>query len=58
MVGMLFGSFFAGRLIDWIGRRKGLVVFVTIGAIGAIANAFTHGYEMFCAARFVTAVGE
>jgi MFS family permease len=51
MSGMIVGSFFAGWVVDRIGRRPGLVIFVAIAACGSLANAFAQDYILFCSIR-------
>ncbi len=36
--------FFAGRLLDWIGRRKGAVVIYSLGALGILGCYSLHGF--------------
>lgn len=49
---------FAGRLIDFLGTRKGYAWSIVIWSVGAIIHAFSRGTAGFMAARGVLGFGE
>ncbi|KAB1207243.1 Polyol transporter 5 [Morella rubra] len=53
----LIGSFAAGRISDWIGRRYTIVVAQAIFFTGAILMGFATNYAFLMAARFIAGVG-
>ncbi|KAB1207244.1 Polyol transporter 5 [Morella rubra] len=53
----LIGSFAAGRISDWIGRRYTIVVAQAIFFTGAILMGFATNYAFLMAGRFVAGVG-
>jgi ACS family hexuronate transporter-like MFS transporter len=53
-----FGFLIAGRLIDWIGVRRGLAVAVVAWSIAAIGHAFARTAAGFSFARAMLGLGE
>lgn len=49
---------FAGRLIDWLGTRKGYAWSIVVWSVGAIVHAFSKGTGGFMIARGVLGFGE
>jgi MFS transporter, ACS family, hexuronate transporter len=47
-----------GRVIDWMGTRRGFTVSVVWWSIAAMAHALAHGVFGFGAARFALGLGE
>ena len=35
-----------------------LMMFIVIGGVGGLANAFVNNYALFCVCRFVAAMGQ
>src|SRR5579863_679220 len=52
------GVLFAGKLIDWIGTRKGFSLAVFVWSIAAMAHATAGSLFQFGAARFGLGLGE
>ena len=48
----------AGRLLDWVGTRRGLLLSVTWYSIAAIMTATAQGLRSFMAFRFLLGAGE
>ena len=38
--------------------NSALMMFIVIGGIGGLANAFVNNYALFCVCRFVAAMGQ
>ncbi|HMC55917.1 MAG TPA: MFS transporter [Gemmatimonadaceae bacterium] len=53
-----FGFLAAGRLLDWIGVRRGLAAAVVAWSLAAIAHAFARTAAGFSVARAMLGVGE
>ena len=53
-----FGFLVAGRIIDWIGVRKGLAAAVVAWSIAAVGNAFARTAAGFSCARAMLGVSE
>ncbi len=49
---------FAGRLIDWLGTKKGFAWSLVVWSLGAILHAFAKGTGGFMCARAVLGFGE
>lgn len=49
---------FAGRLIDWLGTRRGYAWSIIVWSVGAIAHAFSRGTSGFMISRGVLGFGE
>ncbi|WP_179405614.1 MFS transporter [Burkholderia guangdongensis] len=56
-VGMMIGALVGGVLSDKLGRRSVLVWSTALYSLGALATAFSTGYETMLAARVVTGIG-
>lgn len=52
-VGGCVGSFFCGHLVDWRGRREGMIIGAVIAFVGAILQAAAVHISMFIAGRFI-----
>lgn len=48
----------SGRIIDWLGTRRGLALAFVWWSFASMAHAFVGGVGSFAAARFVLGVGE
>jgi ACS family hexuronate transporter-like MFS transporter len=53
-----FGFLIAGRLMDWIGVRRGLAAAVVAWSLAAIAHAFARTAAGFSLARAMLGIGE
>lgn len=53
----LLGSFIAGRISDWIGRRYTIVLAGVIFFAGAILMGFSPNYAFLMFGRFVAGIG-
>ena len=47
-----------GRLMDWLGTRKGFTLSVAFWSLAAMAHAFAHSVFTFSIARFALGLGE
>ena len=47
-----------GRLMDWLGTRKGFTLSVAFWSLAAMAHALAHSVMGFSAARFALGLGE
>jgi ACS family hexuronate transporter-like MFS transporter len=47
-----------GRVMDWLGTRKGFSVAVFVWSAAAVVHAFVRSVFGFCAARFALGLGE
>ena len=57
LVGYVFGTLTLSPLADRVGRRKLLLVTMTLNGIGSVATALVHSYGAFVAARTFTGIG-
>lgn len=55
--GMLFGAFFGGRIADYLGQKKVLMLSVAIFGVFMSLTAIAPSIEVLCAARFLTGLG-
>lgn len=55
--GMLFGAFFGGRIADYLGQKKVLMLSVTIFGLFISLTAIAPSIEVLYAARFFTGLG-
>lgn len=55
--GMLFGAFFGGRIADYLGQKKVLMLSVTIFGLFMSLTAIAPSIEVLYAARFFTGLG-
>lgn len=55
--GMLFGAFFGGRIADYLGQKKVLMLSVGIFGVFMSLTAIAPSVEVLYAARFLTGVG-
>jgi putative MFS transporter len=55
--GMFLGAALGGALADRLGRRRGLILFVTLGAAASLLTALAQDVPMLFAARVVTGFG-
>ncbi|KAJ3672976.1 hypothetical protein LUZ60_006350 [Juncus effusus] len=53
----LFGSFAAGRISDWIGRRFTIVMAAAIFFVGALLMGFSTNFAFLMVGRFVAGIG-
>lgn len=53
-----FSLLFVGKLIDWLGTRRGFSLSVLIWSLSAMAHAAASSVAQFAAARFLLGVGE
>lgn len=53
----LIGSFMAGRMSDWIGRRYTVVFTAAVFFAGALLTGFAVNYGMLMAGQFLVGVG-
>src|SRR5215813_10747324 len=51
------GLLFAGRVMDWLGTRKGFSVSVALWSVAAMAHALAHSLFGFGVARFSLGLG-
>jgi ACS family hexuronate transporter-like MFS transporter len=49
---------FAGRVMDWLGTRKGFSLSVFVWSVAAMAHALAHSVFGFGAVRFALGIGE
>ena len=56
-IGMFFGATLGGLLSDRIGRRRSLVLFVSISSLGSLASAMVPSVGYLFASRVVTGFG-
>jgi ACS family hexuronate transporter-like MFS transporter len=52
------GLLFAGKVMDWLGTRKGFSLSVAVWSVAAMAHALAHSVLGFGAARFTLGLGE
>lgn len=52
------GVLFVGKLIDWLGTRKGFSLAVMVWSLAAMAHAAATSVLQFAAARFCLGIGE
>lgn len=57
MFGYFFGCLMSGWLGDHLGRRRGLMINLSIFAIATFAGGFAPNMETLCALRFVMGIG-
>jgi AAHS family benzoate transporter-like MFS transporter len=57
LVGMMVGALFFGPLSDRIGRRKTIMICVTLFSAFTVINGFAHGPEEFAICRFIAGLG-
>ncbi len=57
MFGYLIGCLMSGWLGDHLGRRKGLMINLSIFAVATFAGGFAPTMEALCAMRFVMGIG-
>lgn len=55
--GMLFGAFFGGRIADYLGQKKVLMLAVAIFGVFFSISALAPNLEVLYVARFLTGVG-
>lgn len=55
--GMLFGAFFGGRLADYFGQKKILILSIAIFGVFMSATAFAPSVEVLYITRFFTGLG-
>ncbi len=55
--GMLFGAFFGGRIADYLGQKKVLMLSVAIFGVFMSLTAIAPSIEVLYAARFLTGLG-
>lgn len=55
--GMFLGASCGGALADRLGRKRGLVLFVTLGAAASLVTALAQSVTMLVIARIVTGFG-
>ena len=55
--GMLFGAFFGGRIADYLGQKKVLMLSLTIFGLFMSLTAIAPSIEVLYAARFFTGLG-
>lgn len=52
------GLVLVGRMMDWLGTKKGFSIAITFWSIAAMAHAFASSVMGFAAARFALGLGE
>jgi MFS transporter, ACS family, hexuronate transporter len=52
------GLLFVGKVMDWLGSRKGFSLSVLVWSVAAMAHALAHSVMGFGAARFALGLGE
>ncbi len=57
-VAYAIGFISIGRLMDWVGTRKGFSLSVGFWSLAAMAHAFAHSVFTFSIARFALGIGE
>lgn len=55
--GMLFGAFFGGRIADYMGQKKVLMLSIAIFGVFMSITALAPNVEVLYAARFITGLG-
>ncbi|AXQ22821.1 MFS transporter [Acinetobacter wuhouensis] len=55
--GMLFGAFFGGRIADYLGQKKVLMLSIAIFGVFMTLTAIAPNIEILYAARFFTGLG-
>ena len=55
--GMLFGAFFGGRIADYLGQKKVLMLSIAIFGVFMTLTAIASNVEILYAARFFTGLG-
>ncbi|MGQ8975288.1 MFS transporter, partial [Acinetobacter schindleri] len=55
--GMLFGAFFGGRIADYLGQKRVLMLSVAIFGVFFALTAIAPSIEILYAARFLTGLG-
>lgn len=55
--GMLFGAFFGGRIADYMGQKKVLMLSIAIFGVFMFITALAPTVEVLYAARFITGLG-
>jgi AAHS family benzoate transporter-like MFS transporter len=57
LFGMMFGALTLGPLADRFGRRKVILIAISLGSLTAFANAFAWDALSFAVLRFITGIG-
>jgi len=57
MVGLTFGSTFAGFISDAYGRRMALLFCITVSSVGSLAGTFMPEFYSYTAFRLITGLG-
>ena len=57
-IGGVFGSLFSGKLVDMIGRKRGLGVALSISTVGWLGVATSRTSTMIFSGRIVHGIGE
>jgi AAHS family 3-hydroxyphenylpropionic acid transporter len=55
--GILFGAFFGGRLADYLGQKKVLMLSIAVFGIFMVITAYAPNVEVLYIARFFTGLG-
>ncbi|KAG2471053.1 SV2B protein, partial [Polypterus senegalus] len=56
-VGMMLGAFIWGGLADKVGRRRCLIIALTINSIFSFLSSFVQGYGLFLFFRLISGIG-
>ncbi|NKQ52727.1 MFS transporter [Amycolatopsis sp. K13G38] len=56
-LGMFLGAVVGGRFADWVGRRRALLLSVTVFSVFSLLNAVVATVPLLSAARLLTGVG-
>jgi sugar porter (SP) family MFS transporter len=57
LIGAMFGALVAGKLADWMGRKRWLILMAAIFAVGAILTATAWGFGSLAAFRVLIGIG-
>ncbi|XP_028678737.1 synaptic vesicle glycoprotein 2B-like [Erpetoichthys calabaricus] len=56
-VGMMLGAFIWGGLADKVGRRRCLIIALTINSVFSLLSSFVQGYGLFLFFRLISGIG-
>ena len=58
MAAYAIANIFGGRIIDWLGLKRGFVIFVALWGLAAMSHAFAGNWWQFLIVRILLGLGE